>query len=133
MGRKLPNCGHVFHAECIDMWLHSHSTCPVCRDPVVLYEEDKFKGDDLRGNEDHGELSGGIMENGESALEIVVEVPSLESENVVVNGGSLSACSSSSSLSSQASALSGSLKRMLSRNRFENKIHPSSNVSTLDA
>ncbi|KAM7527652.1 hypothetical protein LguiB_031062 [Lonicera macranthoides] len=131
VGRKLPNCGHVFHVECIDMWLHSHSTCPVCRDPVV-YEDDKFKGDDLRGNENSVELTGGIMENGESTLEIVVGVPSLESENVVVNGGSLSACSSSSSLSSQSSALSGSLKRILSRNnRSENKIHPSSNVSTV--
>lgn len=31
MVRLLPNCKHVFHVECIDMWLHSHSTCPLCR------------------------------------------------------------------------------------------------------
>lgn len=29
--RLLPNCGHSFHTECIDMWFRSHSTCPVCR------------------------------------------------------------------------------------------------------
>ncbi|KAJ0794430.1 putative transcription factor C2H2 family [Helianthus annuus] len=32
--RVLPKCNHVFHAECIDMWFHSHSTCPICRNPV---------------------------------------------------------------------------------------------------
>ncbi|OEL16163.1 hypothetical protein BAE44_0022818 [Dichanthelium oligosanthes] len=29
--RQLPACKHLFHVECIDMWLHSHRTCPVCR------------------------------------------------------------------------------------------------------
>ncbi|XP_010939844.1 RING-H2 finger protein ATL3 [Elaeis guineensis] len=33
--RFLPNCKHGFHLECIDMWLHSHSTCPLCRCPLV--------------------------------------------------------------------------------------------------
>ncbi|XP_030528237.1 E3 ubiquitin-protein ligase ATL6-like isoform X3 [Rhodamnia argentea] len=27
----LPNCEHAFHPECIDAWLASHVTCPVCR------------------------------------------------------------------------------------------------------
>ena len=33
-GRTLPKCGHNFHLDCIDMWLHSHSTCPLCRTSV---------------------------------------------------------------------------------------------------
>ena len=33
-GRTLPKCNHSFHIECIDMWFHSHSTCPLCRSPV---------------------------------------------------------------------------------------------------
>ncbi|KAF8387718.1 hypothetical protein HHK36_026372 [Tetracentron sinense] len=32
--RLLPKCNHSFHIDCIDMWFHSHSTCPLCRVPV---------------------------------------------------------------------------------------------------
>lgn len=32
--RVLPKCSHGFHVECIDMWFHSHSTCPICRTSV---------------------------------------------------------------------------------------------------
>ncbi|KAL2457380.1 RING-H2 finger protein ATL3 [Forsythia ovata] len=32
--RLLPKCKHGFHVECIDMWFQSHSTCPLCRNPV---------------------------------------------------------------------------------------------------
>lgn len=32
--RILPNCSHGFHVGCIDMWIQSHSTCPLCRSPV---------------------------------------------------------------------------------------------------
>lgn len=32
--RLLPKCKHAFHMNCIDTWLESHSTCPLCRNRV---------------------------------------------------------------------------------------------------
>ncbi|KAI3426637.1 RING-type domain-containing protein, partial [Psidium guajava] len=32
--RKLPECGHCFHAECIGTWLGYRRTCPLCRTTV---------------------------------------------------------------------------------------------------
>lgn len=32
--RKLPKCGHVFHVECVDLWLKCNWTCPLCRRQV---------------------------------------------------------------------------------------------------
>ncbi|XXG83708.1 hypothetical protein AAC387_Pa10g1401 [Persea americana] len=33
--RILPHCHHVFHLQCIDEWIISHSICPLCRFPIV--------------------------------------------------------------------------------------------------
>ncbi|KAL4312349.1 hypothetical protein GQ457_01G001090 [Hibiscus cannabinus] len=32
--RRLHRCNHSFHAPCIDMWMYTHSNCPICRTPV---------------------------------------------------------------------------------------------------
>ena len=29
--RTINNCNHIFHINCIDKWLHDHTTCPFCR------------------------------------------------------------------------------------------------------
>ncbi|KAJ3686295.1 hypothetical protein LUZ61_015459 [Rhynchospora tenuis] len=42
MARQLPECKHLFHVECIDKWLNSHATCPLCRSSV---------GDQIAGSE----------------------------------------------------------------------------------
>ncbi|KAK6940208.1 Zinc finger, RING-type [Dillenia turbinata] len=40
--RLIPKCDHVFHPNCIDAWLSSHETCPVCRADLIPGPEDFF-------------------------------------------------------------------------------------------
>lgn len=38
--RELP-CGHHFHASCVDKWLYTNATCPLCKYNIV---KDKIQG-----------------------------------------------------------------------------------------
>ncbi|GMI95718.1 TOXICOS EN LEVADURA 4 [Hibiscus trionum] len=41
--RLLPLCCHAFHADCIDAWLTSNQSCPLCRCPLFASESDLMK------------------------------------------------------------------------------------------
>ncbi|KAJ0261451.1 RING-H2 finger protein ATL63 [Hirschfeldia incana] len=56
-GRKLRYCGHGFHVECIDMWLSSHSTCPLCRSPVLAVSDQENIKPAINGVEEEEEES----------------------------------------------------------------------------
>ncbi|KAK1297688.1 RING-H2 finger protein ATL46 [Acorus calamus] len=81
--RLLPLCGHAFHLDCIDTWLLSNSTCPLCRGMLfvpghaienpVFYFDDAREENGYTGDIECGFPSAGSqkMNNGEE--EIVLE------------------------------------------------------------
>ncbi|XVF38753.1 hypothetical protein REPUB_Repub20aG0128900 [Reevesia pubescens] len=133
-GRVLPKCNHSFHLECIDMWFHSHSTCPLCRTPVeesipvsdnpgdlvltvnepLTGESGSNQGSDLCAMCQHEGGQAGSSSVG-SGRKLSIEVPRRNIESFV---GESSGCDSgpSQSYKSPISRML-SFKRMLSRDR----------------
>uniref|UniRef100_A0A5B7A7L1 RING-type E3 ubiquitin transferase n=1 Tax=Davidia involucrata TaxID=16924 RepID=A0A5B7A7L1_DAVIN len=77
--RLLPVCGHAFHINCIDTWLLSNSTCPLCRGtlftPGFSMENPIFDFDDSREEDFHG--------HGENGCQKTVEIEEIGGEKGV--------------------------------------------------
>ncbi|XP_048433833.1 RING-H2 finger protein ATL46-like [Pyrus x bretschneideri] len=82
--RLLPTCNHAFHINCIDTWLLSNSTCPLCRstlfNPEYSIENPIFDFDDYREEEGYP----GNGENGFASRQKTVDI-----DEIVVDKGIL--------------------------------------------
>ena len=36
---EIPNCHHVFHEQCLGIWLNRHGNCPFCRAALLIAED----------------------------------------------------------------------------------------------
>jgi len=50
--KRSSRCSHIFHTGCLDKWLKTNNTCPICRyvidEPNEQHDSDSFH-DDLLG------------------------------------------------------------------------------------
>lgn len=49
--QQIPACGHTFHMSCIDLWLSSHSTCPLCRLSLLPIAKSSTEISEMQVNE----------------------------------------------------------------------------------
>ncbi|GAA0183612.1 ubiquitin-protein ligase [Lithospermum erythrorhizon] len=72
--RLLPTCSHAFHINCIDTWLLSNSTCPLCRsalyNPGFSIDNPAYDFDDITEDDGYPGLGGGGLMSNQKTAEI---------------------------------------------------------------
>lgn len=41
--KRIPNCRHIFHIDCIDIWLQNNANCPLCRHSISSTTTSQFE------------------------------------------------------------------------------------------
>lgn len=82
--RLIPKCDHVFHPECIDEWLSSHTTCPVCRANLVPQPADSVPESQQQDVEDQNQ-NDAVTEQQNAESDSVLLAPEVISLNKTLN------------------------------------------------
>ncbi|XP_028752205.1 RING-H2 finger protein ATL60-like [Neltuma alba] len=119
--RILPKCNHGFHVECIDMWFQSHSTCPLCRNPVASESSESNNSSGVRGNTSDIYSPSSDSESSDSMSEVDLESANFPTNvliwgnqiqvNSIGAGPSIEAPSSSSSAAADSCSSSNNNNR----------------------
>ncbi|XP_076899495.1 RING-H2 finger protein ATL2-like [Bidens hawaiensis] len=135
IGRKLPACGHAFHVECIDMWLQSHSTCPICRATIQYNQSRKIDNNSDAEFVDSGLDLNILTVNNEEDLRLEIVTTSSDHNQILEaresDVATVNECGSSSSSSTGELELAKILLTISGRS--ESKVYPSSNVNGDDS
>lgn len=122
--RILPKCNHGFHVQCIGMWFHSHSTCPVCRASItkdaVEVGSSNFPTNVLFwGNRNEGtSLSSLSMKRGNEGM-LAIDIPRRGMMVEDINGSPLTVGKSPmDEVRTPSSSRLRSLRRLLSRGKM---------------
>lgn len=76
--RTLPSCYHMFHVDCIDIWLRSHANCPLCRAGIVCSPFVPVMSPRIRPSLDDMIIETGVMEPLVELPEVPVQPPATE-------------------------------------------------------
>ncbi|PON64113.1 43kDa postsynaptic protein [Parasponia andersonii] len=85
--RVIPNCCHIFHIDCIDVWLQNNANCPLCRTSVST--ENRHRIDQIVAPSSSpidpspygGSLAGGDDDDDDNNDYVVIELSSLSNDN----------------------------------------------------
>lgn len=73
--RLLPICCHAFHAACIDTWIVSNQTCPLCRSTVLPSDSDAL--DKILTNQNRGSNNGSFRNGNGNSGSFRIEIGSI--------------------------------------------------------
>ncbi|CAI9301026.1 unnamed protein product [Lactuca saligna] len=134
IGRKLPGCGHAFHVECIDMWLHSHSSCPICRASIRCNHSNRTNRLEIQmADQEQESESVGLTISNEEELRLENVAPISDQITELHETADAAAENDSGVGGSSSSSIGESIKKLMSTSsgcssssRSGGKIHPSS-------